>query len=242
MAAGARLSALFAHPATRGELPPDRRAARPGAGTPAPLLLPRGGLLPRPHPGVPLRPLVRARPGRALGPRPRGTPLAQAHPLRPRRAAGPARRPAPGLRRRGFLPRGRRGGARGGAWAPCTPGSSSRGTSASSATGRRSCTWRSRWATSTGAWSAPCPRARTCAACTWRRPWPGTPPSATPRPIARPWKPWPAAACRRGPWPSAASPWSWSAWPTTSGTWARWPATWASCPPPRGAGACAATP
>ncbi len=175
---------------------------------------------------------------------PRGPPLAQAHPL-PR----PAEPQAPGRRPRGracgddrLLPRGGRGGPRGGRRAGARRASSSRGTSASSATARTSSTWRSRWATSTAASSAPCRRARTCAAIHLRGD-PGRRHHHRPRHGLLPgrWRPWPAAACRRGPRPSAASPWSWSASPTTSATWARWPATWASCRPRPTAGASAAT-
>ena len=81
--------------------------------------------------------------------------------------------------------------------APSTRESSSRGTSVSSATGKRCCTWRSRWATSTAAWRASWPAGPTSAPSISRRPSPGTPPSGTPPRTARRWRRW--AACRRPP-------------------------------------------
>ena len=82
------------------------------------------------------------------------------------------------------------------------------------------------------------PTRRTCT--TWRRS-PGTRRSATRPPTARPSRPWPGSRPGEGRSSSAASRWSWSGWPTTPATSARSRATSASCPPPRTAGASAAT-
>ena len=160
------------------------------------------------------------------GIQPAGPPVAQADPA----SSLGRRRPGAGHRRHRLLPHGGRGGPRGGRRARCTPASSSRGISASSATARRSTTWRSRWATSTAASSGRCSAARTGAPSTTSRPLAG---DTTDRPRHR-LLPGRGGAgrtprCRRGPGASAASPRNWSGWPTTSATSAPWPATSASC-------------
>ena len=113
----------------------------------------------------------------------------------------------------------------------CMPGSSSRAISASSATARRSITWRSRWAISTaassGRWSA-APTARTIH---YIETLAG---DTTDRPRASP------TAGRSSRCPQTRVPpraqvirgdrrWSWNGSPTTSAIWGPWPATWASC-------------
>ena len=110
------------------------------------------------------------------------------------------------------------------------PASSSRATFASSATAKRSTTWKFRWAISIAAWSGRCiggpdPRTihytETLAGDTHRRPCDRLLPRRR-GPERRPAFPPGARSC-------AAWPWNWSGWPTTSAIWALWPATWAFC-------------
>ena len=111
----------------------------------------------------------------------------------------------------------------------CMPASLSRAISASNATVSRFTTWRFHWAISIAAWNEHCSMGRTNAPfITWKR-WRGIPPWAMPRLIARRWKRWPTAVCRRALKPSGASPWNWNAWPITPATWERWPRTWDIC-------------
>ena len=149
---------------------------------------------------LPASALVRARDRRTVGRGAGGTSLAQADPLSPRRigrATMPGgRTPRQSVRRRRdrFLPRAKATKSTRSRSGRCTPASSSRATSAFSATASRCSTWRSRSAISiagsSGRWSAGRTSARST---TWRR-WPATPRSAMRRPTARRSRRWPAAS------------------------------------------------
>lgn len=103
------------------------------------------------------------------------------------------------------------------------------GPSASSATASRSCTSKSRWATSTGTSRRPSKRPRTaCGRCALRSPSPETAPWRTPRPSPGPSRNSPAAKSRPRWSANAPRPSNSNAWPCRSPTRAPSAWTWAT--------------